>query len=98
MALIISHPFRLAGGSVATVDEVTERASAEQLAVLVLTKRGERVLVPLFGVIDPAFSSEGIELADVSIAAQTFGPEVTLTDLSTRFLNDTTQEAVLSYE
>lgn len=82
MAGIISHPFRLDRvGNVATVGQDTEQADAEQLAILALTRVGERTLVPAFGMTDPVFAD--FDVADFVAGVATFGPPVTITDVTT---------------
>lgn len=76
MALILSHPFRLQRGRVATVEQQSDAGDAEQIAVLCLTRPGERPLVPGYGLPDPAFS--GFEPAELAAAVAMWGPDVTL--------------------
>lgn len=96
MASILSHPFRLAGGRIAVVEQFSDQANAEQLAVLLLTRRGERPLVPTFGVADPTF--DALDVGDVLTGIEAFGPEVALMDVETRFTGPMTQEVVVTYE
>ena len=47
---LLSHPFRLErNGSAATVTDGSDEANAEGIAILAMTRRGERDLVPEFG-------------------------------------------------
>lgn len=92
---LISHPFRVVGGSIATVPQGSDDSTAEQLAVLVLTRRGERQMVPLFGVNDPAFQT--YDQADIQLGIDLFGPEVELEAIDVSFPTDRTQEAVIRY-
>ena len=70
---LISHPFRLATeGRVATVLDGSEQAQVEAIAVLALTRRGERRLVPDFGIADPAFGR--LSVAELNTALLVFGP------------------------
>ena len=96
MARIISHPFRLENGAVATVDQADDQAMSEQLAVLVLTRRGERLMVPLFGVPDPAF--QGLAIEDVIFGVSLFGPPVRITDLRTVVEDATSQRVTVTYD
>lgn len=94
---LISHPFRLtAGGSVATHEDGTEEYYAERLALLILTKPGERVLVPSFGLRDPTFD----EVDDAMLAAQIelFGPPVTIASIGARPINDVIQEVIVEFD
>jgi hypothetical protein len=71
---LLSHPFRLTpAGDVATVEDGTEDAAAEQAAILILTRKGERTLVPDYGVTDPVFSS--LNVAEVAVGLTDYGPQ-----------------------
>lgn len=97
MALILSHPFRLRpNGAVALVEQQSEAGEAEQLAVLVMTRRGERPLVPGFGLTDPAFGgfSPGELAAEVTI----YGPPVRLADVAVRDESDTAQAVLITFD
>ena len=85
----------MSGGIVATVEQTSDQANAEQLAVLVLTRKGERVLVPDFGITDPAFT--GVSLTDISLGVTLFGPPVTLEDIDIRFGGPTTQNVTVTF-
>lgn len=92
MARLISFPFRLNNnGEVTTVEDGTEDYYAEELAVLILTKPGERILVPEFGLTDPAFGN--FDEVELEGKIDIFGPPIRLTDITTEFV-DATQEAI----
>lgn len=94
---LLSHPFRLErNGSVATVTDGTDEANAEGIAVLALTRKGERDLVPDFGLTDPAFDS--VTLADLNIGLLDYGPTVEVTDVTFTYPNDWTQRVVLAFD
>jgi phage baseplate assembly protein W len=77
MSIVLSHPLRLGPtGSLVTVEQSSDSAVAEALAVLLLTKRGERTLVPQFGINDPTFDVLDTEALNLALA--TFGPPVTV--------------------
>ena len=70
---ILSHPFRLTlTGAAATVQDGSTPAPAEGVAVLALTRPGERPMCPTVGVTDPAFS--GYDAAELGDALTLFGP------------------------
>lgn len=79
MAQILAYPFRLAAGRVATVEQTSDEANAQQLAVTVLTRRGERPLVPDFGVVDPTF--DDLSPAELQMQVELFGPPVELVNV-----------------
>ena len=89
MARILSFPFRLAGaGAVATVEQASDEANAEQLAVLLLTRTGERPMVPSFGLTEPAF--RGIDPGEVAAGVELYGPPVRLVSVDASPTDDTT--------
>jgi hypothetical protein len=70
---ILSFPFRLdPTGRAATVQVGSDVEVNEAIAVLVSTMIGERLMVPEFGIPDPAFS--GISQSDVQVGLDQFGP------------------------
>lgn len=87
MARILSFPFRLAGGGVvATVEQSSDEANAEQVAALLLTKVGERPMVPGFGLTDPAF--RGIDPQEVAAGLLLYGPSVRLEGVDVDHVSD----------
>lgn len=83
MVSVWSFPFRIGGdGSIATVEEGSDPAIEEAIAVAMLTRPGERVTVPTFGAIDPAFV--GVEAGALQRHLDDFGPNVVITSITTR--------------
>lgn len=92
----MSFPFRLdPGGTVATVEQGSDRYVEEQLAVALLTTPGERIQAPTFGCADPAFA--GFELGNLTRHLTDFGPEVTVTEVGTRRRSDDTEELTVNW-
>lgn len=76
-ARVLSFPFRIeASGAAATVEDGSDRAVDELLAVACLTVTGERIQAPTFGINDPAFA--GFELGNLQRHVLDFGPPVTV--------------------
>lgn len=97
MSAILSHPFRLApSGSVATVEQDTAAADAEQIAVLILTRTGERPLVPAFGISDPVFAE--LNPAEVLAGIATYGPPVDIESFNARPAGPAGTELVVELE
>lgn len=96
---VISHPFRLAaGGQVATVTDGTTAANTEAVAVTALTRPGERVLVPDFGVPDATFSGD-LAVADLAACIDLFGPDgVTIADVAVAPAADGLFVAVIEFD
>lgn len=89
MARILAFPFALTGsGAIATVEQASDDANAQQLAVLLLTRAGERPMVPSFGLTDPAFA--GIEPGEVAAGIARFGPPVRLAAIDAAPVDDAT--------
>jgi hypothetical protein len=87
VARVLAHPLRLLpNGSLGTVETDTDAHHAQELAVLVSTRRGERPLAPTFGITDPAFA--GVDPAELAAQVAVFGPPVTITGVTTTY-NDT---------
>lgn len=71
---LLSFPFRVRGGAVALVDQGSDEQHAELVAVLVLTRKSERPLVPDFGITDPVFLEA--DRAEIRAGLVMFGPDV----------------------
>lgn len=96
MAALISHPFRLApAGVVATVDDTSDQYIAEQLAMLILTKPGERPLVPDLGVSDPTFI--GFDGSTLQEQVDAFGPPCRILDVTITPASDTRQDVEITF-
>lgn len=94
---LLSHPFRLeANGNVATVLDGSDEAHAEAVAVLILTRKGERDLVPEFGVTDPVYDE--VSLAELNVGLADFGPAVTVTGARITYPSDRTERVELVFE
>jgi hypothetical protein len=95
---LISHPFRLKpNGAVATVEDGTVSADAEGLAVMALTRRGERDQLPTFGIPDPVF--DALSVADLNVALADHGPDIVVTAVSvTRGPTETTERVELTFD
>lgn len=96
MGAILAYPFTiLPGGRVATVDQDSDAGHAQQLASLIATRLGERVLVPTFGVPDPAFST--LDGNDVAAAVELFGPPVRIVSVETGPVRSGTAEVTVEF-
>lgn len=94
---VLSHPFRLdSTGSAATVTEGSDDANAEAIAILCLTRKGERDLVPGFGTIDPVFSE--FDVAELNLALDDYGPPITVTATAVSYPTDVTERVELTFQ
>lgn len=97
MTAILSHPFRLLpNGAAATVEQDSDQANAEQIAVLVTTYLGERPLSPGFGVTDPVFG--GLDNSEVLAGIEAFGPPVDVSDIRSTWESDSTQLISIDFD
>jgi phage baseplate assembly protein W len=88
---IFSFPFRLQpNGRVATVEQGSDAGDVEAVAMLLLTRLGERPLVPSFGIPDPTFNT--LDEHDVIAAVATFLPGVTVRSVTAAATTDRTQQ------
>lgn len=95
MAGVLAHPLRLAGSSVALVDDTSDAGLAQELAVLMTTRRGERPMLPSWGVTDPTF--DALDVAEVNGVLQLHGPDtVEVTDVLVTW-DGTTQRAEVRF-
>ena len=96
MPRLISFPFRLDGsGVVATVDQGGDIEIDEQIALAMLTRPGERITVPTFGVNDPAF--DGFIASALARQCTDFGPAVTIRTVSINKLDEGREEVVVEW-
>lgn len=94
---LISFPFRFeANGSAATVEQDSDAATAEQIAVLLLTRRSERPLVPDFGVVDMV--GRGLDPSELAAALGTYGPDVELLDVAIDEVGDGVQQVTVTFD
>lgn len=97
MAQMISFPFRKnQNGRIATVEQDSDAHHAEELAVLALSRPGERDLVPDFGIDDPAY--ETIHQAEVEAQIELFEVPVVITRMDVETVDDTRQNITLTFE
>jgi hypothetical protein len=97
MVQVWDFPFRLGpDGSVATVEQDSDRDLENLIAVAVYTRPGERVQCPTFGIADPVFT--GWERASLARHLLDFGPAVDIVDMSiTRQVGDR-EEVLVTWE
>lgn len=93
---LLAHPFRLVAGKLATVRADSDDAITQLLTVLVTTRRGERQLVPAFGITDPTFA--GIDVAEINAGLAMFGPQVTVVASASHQVDGQTDALTLSWQ
>lgn len=96
MADLLAHPLRLRrDGQLATVVDGTDEHHAQDIAVLIATRPGERILAPGFGLTDPAFDE--LHIAELTAQVGTYGPARTIVDVTTRRADDGTATSVVTF-
>lgn len=86
---LLSYPFRITqNGAISTVEQYSTQYTAEQIAMLALTEKGERQMIPNFGLSDPSFT--GIDPSELSLQVALYGPDVELTSLDAYYEDDST--------
>lgn len=97
MAPLFSFPIRmLPNGRFATVEQGTIEADEESVAMLVLTRVGERPLAPSLGVPDPTFAQ--VNPRDVEAAVRTFLPSVRLRSIDASPVQQHAQQVRIELE
>ncbi len=92
---MLAWPFRVRpNGRVATVEDDSDEAVAQQLALLMLIEPGERPLVPEYGVPDPTYDLAGADGTTITAAIAAFGPQVTVDDVTETATADPTASDV----
>lgn len=96
MANLLTVPFRFtAAGKAATVPQGDDEYYKQQLAVLVMTYKGERFVYDDLGMPDMVFSGFNASALDNQVAK--FLPGVSSLDVRTAYLNDTTQTVTINF-
>lgn len=94
---ILSFPMRIqANGRLATVEQNSDDHLAEELAIICLSRPGERELVPEFGIDDPAFDE--IHPDQVRAQASIFEVPVDVIDVVSDDVDDTVQDVTIYFE
>jgi hypothetical protein len=96
MPRLIAFPFQLdPTGSIATVEQDSDAEIDQQIALAMLTRPGERVQVPTFGVADPAFAH--FAAGALQRHVDDFGPEVDIVTVSTNRAFEDREEVVINW-
>ena len=94
---MIAFPFRLdPTGSIASVDQDSDAEIDQQIAVGMLTRPGERITVPTFGVHDPSFNH--FLLGNLQRHCVDFGPDVTIRTVQTNQLTEGREQVTINWE
>jgi hypothetical protein len=96
MMRLLSFPFRLnPTGAVATVEQGSDTWIEECIAMAMLTRPGERIQVPAFGVNDPAFA--GFAVSSLQRHLMDFGPTVTITEVQVAPTREGLEQVTVSW-
>lgn len=94
MTRLLAHPMRLVGTAMATVDPDQADGLSQEVAVLALTQPGERVMMPNFGVPDPAFLT--VDTAAINAQLMLHGPAVKVAGVTSQVVDGLTQYVTLN--
>jgi hypothetical protein len=94
---LIGFPFGLdPTGAVRTVEQASDAWVEQCIAVGMLTRPGERIQVPSFGVADPAFDLFPVGSLQRHLAD--FGPEVLLTEVHVAERSEGRERVLVAWE
>lgn len=97
MTELLSFPFRVdKTGSAVTGDDESLVYCAERLAIFLGTRPGERVMVPDFGINDPAF--EGFTQQALIVQIAQFGLPVDIHSVKRSYANDAQENVSISFD
>ncbi len=96
MSRVLAYPFRVAtNGQAATVEQGSEAEYAQELAGLILTRRGERDLAPLYGTDDPAFAQ--LDRSDLVAAVELYGPDLDVVAVETSYPSSNRADVLVTF-
>ena len=96
MAKLLSFPFRVpAYGAAVAIEQGDETYYGEQMAVILLTHEGERLLQPSFGMPDMAFN--GFQFSAFQTQVEREMPEVASVAAKIVDINETTEKVVVEF-
>lgn len=94
---LLSHPFRLnKRGEAVTLDDMSVEYCAERLGIILGTQPGERVMIPTFGVNDPAF--EGFTSQALRVQISQYGLPVEVGEIKRAYLNDSQERVTIQFD
>lgn len=97
MARIISFPFRVGrNGAVVTVEQGNESYYQEQIATILLTDQGERLVQPLLGMPDIVFQGFQYSAFQAQVSEQM--PEVALVNVKVENDSDISEKIEVEFE
>lgn len=86
---VFSYPFRLTdNGSIATVEQKSSQATAEQIAMLILTEQGERQMLPAYGITNPTFDE--VSTSEIALQVALYGPDVSISNVTAYYPDQST--------
>jgi hypothetical protein len=96
MTDLVEFPFRLTeAGYVAVAEDGTDEYYASELAHLLYTKPGERVLVPEYGIEDMVF--EGVDEQELRQQVLVYGPPVVIDSIESDYSNSYTEMVTVTF-
>lgn len=97
MTQLLSFPFRVdKTGYAVTGDDESLGYCAERLSIILGTRPGERVMVPDFGINDPAF--EGFTTQAMTVQIAQFGLPVEIGQVKRSYVNDAQENVIIEFD
>lgn len=94
---LISFPPRLGPqGNFVTLDDDSSDYYAEELALILLVRPGERPQAPDFGTTDPTF--DRVDVNEFTLKVATYGPPVNILDVTTYPVSENEQDVRVQFE
>lgn len=97
MTKLLSFPFRIdKTGEAVTLDDESLAYCAERLSIILGTRPGERVMVPEFGINDPAF--EGFATQALTVQVAQYGLPVEIGQVKRSYINDAQENVIIEFD
>jgi hypothetical protein len=97
MPSLIGFPFRLNNvGAVVTNEQNSDTQLGEELATLVGTRLGERVMSPSYGLTDFLFSE--IDRSELELKISIFQMPITIKDINISYPTASTQSVIIEFD
>lgn len=93
----LAFPVRIVNNRFVRVEQGSDAQAAQRYAQMILTRYGERPMMPAFGVPDPTFTGR-FDTGALVAAAQTFGPDRRIVRVDVEAVDDVTLKVVVDFD
>ncbi len=95
---MFAHPFRFRPSRrISLVPDESDESDAQEIAILLLTRREERPLAPEYGTLDPTFNTAGVDTGDIAASIAAFGPAVDVSEVTETLAGDGTSAVQITF-